>query len=233
MLNAIKLSYYYQRRRHFYLPQERVNVFQNVSFSLPLGENLLIYGPSGSGKSTLGKILAGIQAPKEGFVLIDETRLLSLSPHQIQYLFQDQKTALNPYKKIRTLIMDVAKHFQIDVNLEELLESFELSPHILHLKPCDLSTGEAQRVGILRALIPRPKILICDEITASLDPCLRKRVLEILKQYQQNNPISLIFISHLKEEFERVCSSCLHLMGNQNTQITTIATHKAPTTSKI
>lgn len=201
MLEVKNLSFFYEKRKHFYLPKTQISIFENLNFSLNLGENFLIYGSSGSGKSTLGKIIAGLQSPRSGEVKVDSKRVLSPIPTQIQYIFQDQKTALNPYKKIKTLILDVAKNFNLTLDFPNLLASYGLDVSILDLRVCDLSSGEAQRVGILRALLPSPKILICDEILASLDLVTKHKMLTILKDYQAIHPISYVFISHSRETF--------------------------------
>lgn len=202
MLEVKNLSFFYEKRKHFYLPKIQIPIFKNLNFSLGPGENFLIHGSSGSGKSTLGRMIAGLQIPKSGEVRMEGERVLSPMPTQIQYIFQDQKTALNPYKKIKTLILDVAKNFNLTPDLPTLLDSYELDVDILDLRVCDLSSGEAQRVGILRALLPSPKVLICDEILTSLDLVMRHKILSILKAHQETHPISYVFISHSFEMFK-------------------------------
>ena len=211
MLEVRNISYFYEMKKHFYLPKERVEVLRDLSFSLPLGENLLVCGESGSGKSTLAKILAGMQKPKNGEIFLNGEQIVSLNPKEIQYIFQDQKIALNPYKSIQTLILDVARNFHLKIDFDALLPSFGLSSHILGLKARDLSSGEAQRIGLLRALIPCPKVLICDEITASLDLPRAYKIIRILKEYQESHRVSFIFISHSQKLFKSMCSRILKL----------------------
>ncbi len=211
MLEVRNISYFYEVKKHFYLPKERVEILKDLSFSLPIGENLLICGESGSGKSTLARILSGMQKAKSGEIFLDGEQILSMRPNEIQYVFQDQKTALNPHKSIRALILDVAKNFNLRVEINALLPTFGLKPHILDLGPRDLSSGEAQRVGLLRALIPCPRILICDEVTASLDLPRAYGMIKILEEYQEKHRVSFIFISHTQELFKSISSKVLEL----------------------
>ncbi|EDB1176619.1 ATP-binding cassette domain-containing protein, partial [Campylobacter jejuni] len=106
---------------------------------------------------------------------------------QIQYCFQDQKMALNPYKKIRNLIQDGLENFNLQKNDNLILEFFDffsLKKQILEQKPYELSGGEATRVGLIRALVLNPKLLILDEITSALDIKTSKEILTFLYDYQ-------------------------------------------------
>lgn len=121
---------------------------------------------------------------------------------EIQYLFQDQKLALNPYKRVENLIFDVYGNFDLKKNKEKitfLFKEFELKEQILNQKPYNLSGGEAARIGLIRTLILEPKLLILDELTSSLDSFNAFKIMNFLKKYQEKNDISFIFITHQKE----------------------------------
>ncbi|MCE3047730.1 ATP-binding cassette domain-containing protein [Helicobacter kayseriensis] len=208
MLEVSNLSFVYYKEKHFYLPKVRVPIFDQINFSLSLGENLLVYGSSGSGKSTLGKVLAGLLKPYKGEIRLGGERIFGIAPHRIQYIFQDQKTALNPYKNVKRLIGDVVGK---TLDISQILDQFALDERILGLRSRALSSGEAQRVGLLRALLLRPKVLICDEILESLDILTANQILEILKTYQRQNQMSYIFISHQKRLFEGMYQKTLYL----------------------
>ncbi len=211
MLEVKNLSKFYELKKHWYLKKEKHLIFENVNFSLKENENLMILGQSGAGKSTLARILCFLENPSFGEVIYKNLNLHKLDRakqrllrKEIQYCFQDQKTALNPYKKIKNLIQDGLENFNIKKEQEKILEFFDcfnLKKQILEQKPYDLSGGEATRVGLIRALILEPKLLILDEITSSLDIKNSNEILNFLYHYQQKNHLSYIFITHQEELF--------------------------------
>ncbi|EAK0877714.1 ATP-binding cassette domain-containing protein [Campylobacter coli] len=211
MLEVKNLGKLYELKKHWYLKKEKHLIFENVNFSLKENENLMILGQSGAGKSTLARILCFLENPSFGKVIYKNLNLHKLDRtkqrllrKEIQYCFQDQKTALNPYKKIKNLIQDGLENFNIKKEQEKILEFFDcfnLKKQILEQKPYELSGGEATRVGLIRALILEPKLLILDEITSSLDIENSNEILNFLYHYQQKNRLSYIFITHQEELF--------------------------------
>ncbi|WP_297445569.1 ATP-binding cassette domain-containing protein [uncultured Campylobacter sp.] len=210
MFEVRHLAKNYLLKRHWYLKEEQRSIFENVNFSLNLGENLLISGESGAGKSTLARVLCGLEKPSFGEVLYrGKSMHLGENLHfkkEVQYVFQDQKLALNPYRKIKSLINDVWENFSLKKDeefLQELLGNLNLKEEIFALKSTQLSGGEASRVGLLRAFLLRPKILILDELTSALDILNIVKIVEFLKEYQEKNAISYIFITHQEEFFRK------------------------------
>ncbi|EOZ3532648.1 ABC transporter ATP-binding protein [Campylobacter upsaliensis] len=210
MFEVCHLAKNYPLKRHWYLKEEQRSIFENVNFSLNLGENLLISGESGAGKSTLARVLCGLEKPSFGEVLYrGKSMHLGENLHfkkEVQYVFQDQKLALNPYRKIKSLIDDVWENFSLKKDeefLQELLGNLNLKEEIFALKSTQLSGGEASRVGLLRAFLLRPKILILDELTSALDILNIVKIVEFLKEYQEKNAISYIFITHQEEFFRK------------------------------
>lgn len=211
MLEVKNLGKLYELKKHWYLKKEKYLIFENVNFSLKENENLMILGQSGAGKSTLARILCFLENPSFGEVIYKNLNLHKLDRteqrflrKEIQYCFQDQKIALNPYKKIKNLIQDGLENFNIKKEQEKILEFFDcfnLKKQILEQKPYELSGGEATRVGLIRALILEPKLLILDEITSSLDIKNSNEILNFLYHYQQKNHLSYIFITHQEELF--------------------------------
>lgn len=222
LLRVHKLSKTYVFKRHLYLKREEKSVFENLSFELDLGENLLICGQTGCGKSTLAKILAMLEKPSSGEVFFDEQPISKLSfekqrllRQQISYVFQEQKLALNPYKKILSLLCVVQENFGVKADLEaikELFEFFELDFTLTNFKVRQLSTGQAQRIGLIRALLLQPKLLILDEITASLDLSASQKILSYLFNLQKHKDISYIFISHEKRFMSPFCERVLTII---------------------
>lgn len=213
MLKVENLSKFYEFRKHFYLKKETICIFENINFSLNLNENLLITGQSGAGKSTLAKIIAMLEKPSSGGVFFENLNLCELDFKsarklrlKIQYVFQEQKLALNPYKKCSNLFLEPFENFgqKPDLTLiDELFYALNLDKKILTLKPLQLSSGQALRFGLLRALCLRPKLLILDEITSALDLKNSAQILDFLKAYQkEQRQISFIFITHQKNLFK-------------------------------
>lgn len=209
MLELRNVDKFYEFKKHWYLKKERLELFKNLNFILKKGQNLAIFGASGSGKSTLARILCFLEKPSLGEVLYENINLHTLNfkeqrklRKEIQYLFQDQKLALNPYKRVKNLIFDVYGNFGLKKDKEKiasLFEEFELKEQILNQKPYNLSGGEAARIGLIRTLILEPKLLILDELTSSLDSFNAFKIMNFLKKYQEKKELSFIFITHQKE----------------------------------
>lgn len=219
LLRAHKLSKTYTFKRHLYLKSEQKSVFENVSFELDKGENLLICGQSGSGKSTLVKILAMLEKANSGEVFFDEKPIFKLNFEsqrrlraKISYVFQEQKLALNPYKKVLDLLCVVSENFGKKADMQAiktLFEAFELDFGLTQLKARQLSTGQAQRIGLIRGLLLQPKLLILDEITAPLDLSASQKILSYLLNLQKQSDISYIFISHEEKLMRSFCDKTL------------------------
>ncbi|MBK1971945.1 ATP-binding cassette domain-containing protein [Campylobacter sp. 2018MI35] len=211
LLEVKNLTQSYLLKKHWYLKKEEIFIFKELNFNLKSGENLIITGESGSGKSTLARILCMLEIPKYGEVLYKGINLCLQNVKQkkelrnkIQYIFQDQKLALNPYKNIKRLLFDVYENFSLKKDENEILYFFDifgLKKEIFNLKPFNLSGGEAQKIGLIRALILKPEILILDEVTSSLDILNTQKILNFLKNYQQKQKVSYIFITHQQEFF--------------------------------
>lgn len=208
MLKINNLSKYFFIKKHLYLKKEKIIIFENLNLHLK-NTNLLIQGKSGSGKSTLAKIICKLLKVNNGEIYFNNENIKNIKDEifkrQIQYVFQDQKLALNPYKTIKNLIFDVYDNFNIKKDYEKVLyffDLFDLKEDILKLKPFELSVGQAQRIGLIRALIIKPKLLILDEITSSLDILNSIAILNFLKKFQKENEIFYIFITHQKEFFK-------------------------------
>ena len=165
-----------------------------VSFSIARGEMVFLTGPSGAGKSTLLKLLALIERPSRGQIIVNGQNLGGIRRRQIPYyrrqvgvIFQDHK--LLPE---RTVFDNVALpltiagvfHREIPKRVGAALELVGLL-HKEHALPVTLSTGEQQRVGIARAVISRPPILIADEPTGNLDPDLSYEVMQLFRRLNQ------------------------------------------------
>ena len=175
-----------------------------VSFNVERGEMLFITGPSGAGKSTLLKLLALIERPSRGQIIVNSRNLGSIRrrriPHyrrQIGVIFQDHKLlADRPVFDNVALPLVIAgvPHADLPKRVGAALELVGLS-HRERALPVQLSTGEQQRVGIARAVISRPPILIADEPTGNLDPELSYEVMRLFQRLNQVG-ITVLVASH-------------------------------------
>lgn len=219
MLEVINVSKSYEIRKHWYLRKEKQTIFEKLNFNLKSGENLMLLGESGAGKSTLARILCFLEAPNAGKVLYKGNDIHHLKPpmqkkmrQEIQYLFQDQKLALNPYRKIKSLLNDSFDNFSLPKDeecIKTFFDTFKLPGHILERKPLELSGGEATRIGLIRALLLQPSLLILDELSSALDLKNAYEILKFLQKYQSEHTISYIFITHQSELFNNF--SCLKI----------------------
>jgi ABC-type lipoprotein export system ATPase subunit len=175
---------------------------------LAKGQSLVIVGPSGSGKSTLLNIIGALDRPSEGKVLFDgrdlaelnEVELAGIRNRQIGFVFQlhhllPQCTVLE-----NVLVPTLAGKTQFSKNeIQEratnLLHRVGLKDHMLH-RPGQLSGGQQQRVAVVRALINRPKLLLADEPTGSLDKDAAENIAELLVELNRSEEVTLITVTH-------------------------------------
>jgi dipeptide transport system ATP-binding protein len=192
----LQKTYYIPRAFRQPLP---LKALRSVSFVLQEGETLAVVGESGCGKSTLAKVLMQLEEASGGNVTWQgqETKAQEI----MQMVFQDPSSALNPRKKIFDSIAEPLKvqgFAQADIRQRVAKVSAEvgLRSEWLDRYPHMLSGGQKQRVGIARALISRPKIIICDEPVSALDVSVQAQVLNLLLDLQKEYGVSYIFISH-------------------------------------
>lgn len=186
-------------KEHFNARAEVLHLLEGINYELDDGENLAILGQSGSGKSTLAKLISFSEPKSGGKIYINDQEITDKNElkKDIRYILQNQKQALNPALKVKTAIAHVRSYLKLSFNeneLKELLANLNLKDEILEKYPSQLSGGEATRVGILLALLSKPKVLICDEITSGLDNETKQKIINLLLSLDEK--ISIIFITH-------------------------------------
>ncbi|MCD6512499.1 MAG: ABC transporter ATP-binding protein [Thermoplasmata archaeon] len=177
---------------------------KNISFEVKEGEYFVILGPTGSGKTLLLETIAGFHISDEGKIIIEGRDMTNLKPNERKIGFVYQDYMLFPNMNVRENIgyglrisgMDEAS---INKRVEELAEMLSIS-HILHRYPSNLSGGEKQRVAIARALAIKPAVLLLDEPLSSLDEMLRERVIRDLKRINRNEGMTVIHVTHSRQE---------------------------------
>ncbi len=174
--------------------QRKIQALDQVDLQLVPGQTVGVVGESGSGKSTLAHILAKLIMPDAGEIVFRGTDPYAQS---IQMIFQSPAASLNPRMRVREIVREpIQIHSAGHCNVRELLKEVGLSPELIDRFPRQLSGGQRQRVAIARALALRPKILPCDEPTASLDATVQAEILRLLIRLQHQHQLAILFISH-------------------------------------
>lgn len=190
-------------------------VLDIAEFRLGKGEQSVLLGESGSGKSTLLNVIAGISLPDSGLVEIDGIDITKLPEagrdlfraDKIGFVFQ-QFNLLPGFTALEnvSVAMGFATGHADESRARELLERVGLGKRMTH-RPSHLSVGEQQRVGVARALANRPKLLLADEPTASVDPKHQQQILELIRETCHEQDVALLLVTHsphVAEQYDRV-----------------------------
>ena len=199
------LSKYYISNNLF-KPTKTVKALNSVSIDLKEKETLGLVGESGCGKSTLAKTIIGLEKKTKGSIFIHGREISTFSKSElssyIQMIFQDPYNSLNPRKKAWEIVSDPMRvkgkftAIELKRKATELIERVGLRPELSERYPHMFSGGQRQRLGIARALITNPKIIICDEPVSALDVSVQAQVINLLKELQNDLNLSYLFISH-------------------------------------
>lgn len=188
----------------------KLTALEDINFSVKRGETLGIVGESGCGKSTLGRCILQLIAPDEGQVLWlgqDLTKIPAEDMRKrradLQIIFQDPLASLNPRMTVGEIIEDPLRTLKPELSKEErrarvfkIMAAVGLLPEMINRYPHEFSGGQAQRIGIARALITEPKLIVCDEPVSALDVSIQAQILNLLSELKDEFGLTLIFISH-------------------------------------
>lgn len=193
------------------LRRSTLRAANDISFVLEQGKTIAIVGESGSGKSTVARMIAKLEQPTSGHILLDGAptatrgRALAEYRHQVQMVFQDPFASLNPFHSVahhldRPLRLHGASGDADEMRrrVSELLERVNLSPADVFAakKPHEMSGGQRQRVAIARALAPGARFLIADEPVSMLDVSIRLSILNLLARLQREDNLGVLYITH-------------------------------------
>ncbi|MGH3391804.1 MAG: ABC transporter ATP-binding protein [Actinomadura sp.] len=186
-----------------------VRAVDGVSFTVPRGRTVGLVGESGSGKSTTARLVLRLLQPTSGDLRFDGIDLLAERPRalkplrrRMQIVFQDPYAALNPRMRIVDAVGEPLEVHRIATGQErkrrvaQLLENVGLPPGDMDKYPHQFSGGQAQRIGIARALATGPELVVCDEAVSAVDVSVQAQVLNLLKRLQRELGLAYLFIAH-------------------------------------
>jgi len=197
-------------REKLFSPRRFLKAVDGVSFDLQPGETLGVVGESGCGKSTLARAVLQLLDGYEGNVsLLGQSlgeltdSMLKAQRENMQVVFQDPLASLNPRMTVADIVAEPLRTFRPELTREQRLQQVQkllvkvgLQPEHAFRYPHEFSGGQCQRVGIARALICEPQLVICDEPVSALDVSVQAQVVELLMQLQREMGLALIFIAH-------------------------------------
>jgi len=182
---------------------KELQALKNINIRLKKGECIGIVGESGCGKSTLARIIVGIEKKTSGKIIFDNKEIEGISKTKdIQMIFQNPLSSFNPRMKIVDYMWEpLRNYFKLSKKdsipfIKKSLIDVGLDENALEKYPHEFSGGQLQRITIARAIIIKPKLIVCDEITSALDVSVQKQILELLKKLQKDLHLSYLFIGH-------------------------------------
>jgi peptide/nickel transport system ATP-binding protein len=193
-LNANNISFAYKKNKP---------ILQNISISVPNNKVIGLMGDSGSGKSTLCKVMAGYLQNYSGTVTLDDKVIDTKDYYPVQLIFQHPEKTMNPKWKMHKVLSESWNPPQ------ELMDTFGLKENWLGRWPNELSGGELQRFSILRALNPKTKFIIADEISTMLDAVTQVQIWDALLDYCKQNKMGILAVSHDKDLLEVIADDII------------------------
>ncbi len=207
---ADDLKVWFPVRRGFLSRPVPLRAVDGVSFTIRRGETLGVVGESGSGKSTLARAVIRLLPLSAGAVTLmgrdiaqADVKALRAARKDLQIVFQDPLASLDPRVTIGDSIAEPLQTFRPDLDragraavVREMMQTNGLAAELVNRYPHELSGGQNQRVGIARAMILKPRLVICDEAVSALDVSIRAQIIDLLIQLQSTFSTAMMFISH-------------------------------------
>jgi peptide/nickel transport system ATP-binding protein len=201
----------------------RVRALQRASLTLAPGERLGLVGQSGSGKSTLAQVLALLLEPDSGTVTIDGqrggawgVRAPRALRHRVQLVFQAPRQSIDPRLRVGDAILEPLRASGLPRgDIEGVAARVGLTPDLLERFPHEVSEGQLQRACLARALIVRPRYLICDELSSMLDVSTQAALLEAIAHEQAERELGVLLITHDQVLADHWCDSIVTLSASR------------------
>lgn len=210
ILTVEDLKMYFPIPQGFMKGTKPLKAVDRVSFDLEAGETLAIVGESGSGKSTLGRAVLQLLRPTGGKVVWMGKDLAKLGPKalrpyraDLQIVFQDPLASLNPRMTVGDIIAEPLQSLypkmsktEMRDRVRQMMAKVGLLPQMINRYPHEFSGGQNQRIGIARAMILEPRLIVADEPVSALDVSIQAQIVNLLKRLQDEFSMSMLFISH-------------------------------------
>lgn len=230
LLEIKDLKVHFELKKSLFGKPKVVHAVDGVSFDVFAGETIGIVGESGCGKSSLARSLVGLNKITGGSVVfLGSEHLDNANARQwhklrkdIQFIFQDPVASLNPRMTVAEIIAEPLKIYspqlsdtEVMERVIELMQLVGLSINQINRYPLEFSGGQCQRIGIARALVLNPKLIICDESVSALDVSIKAQIINLLKDLQQKLNLTIMFISHDLSVVKHICDRVLVMyLGN-------------------
>ena len=207
----LRVTFDIKSNKHFFdFGTDKLKAVDGISFELKQGETLGIVGESGCGKSTLARAIIDLVPSASGKIIFEGKDLTTISKKErwllkkdMQMIFQDPLASLDPRMTIGDIIAEPLLSFFPELDKKQrkekvliIMAKVGLLPNVINRYAHEFSGGQCQRIGIARALITEPKLIICDEPVSALDVSIQAQVTNLLMDLQKEMNLSLIFISH-------------------------------------
>ena len=194
--------------KYFKTPRGMLHAVEDVSLTIEPGKTIGVVGESGCGKTTLGRVITRLEEATSGEVYLDGREILQLKGreknaiyHDMQMIFQDPYSSLNPRMSVGNIIADPIEtmgakmsHKELNQKVLHLMETVGLPARYYNQYPHELDGGRRQRVGLARAL--DPKFIVCDEPVSALDVSIQAQILNLLMDLQDQKQLAYMFITH-------------------------------------
>ena len=210
------------KRDNFLSKKQYIRAVDDVSFNINHGDSIGIVGESGSGKTTVGRMISRLLKPSSGTIIYEGNNVTNISGKElklfmpnIQTVFQDPYTSLNPRLTIGEIISEPMKinkwgsKNKINSRTKHLLDIVGLPHTSINRYSSEFSGGQRQRIAICRAIAINPKIVICDEAVSALDVSMQAKILNLLVDLKNNLKLTYIFISHDLSVVRLVCDKII------------------------